>query len=55
MFLYQILAFTMRGKLQKGHTKIIKLKYQLQLEMIYLNYLTDHILYQIFEIILSTF
>ena len=39
----------------KAHTKIIKLKYQLQHGMMNLNYQTDHILYQIFKIILSIF
>ena len=52
MFLYQILACTAHGKIYKNHTKAINLKYQLQREMINLNYLTDHILYQIFKIIL---
>ena len=33
----------------------ISLKYQLQHEMIRLNYLMDHILYQIFKTILSIF
>ena len=39
----------------KNHTKIINLKYQLQRGMINLNYLTTHILHQIFMIILSIF
>ena len=51
MLLYQTLAFTIHGKIYKSYTKIINLKYQLQCEMINLNYLTDHILYQIFKII----
>ena len=42
-------------KIYKSHTKIIDLKYQFQHEMINLNYLADHILYQIFKIILSIF
>ena len=37
----------------KPDTIIINLKYQLQNGMINLNYLMDHILYQIFRIILS--
>ena len=39
----------------KNYTKAINLKYQLQRGMTNLNYLTDHILYQIFQIILSIF
>ena len=39
----------------KPDTIIINLKYQLQNGMINLNYLMDHILYQIFRIILSIF
>ena len=39
----------------KNYTKTINLKYQLQRGMTNLNYLTDHILYQIFQIILSIF
>ena len=53
MLLYQTLAFTIYGKIQKSHTKIISLKYQLQHGMKNLNYLMDHILYQIFKIILN--
>ena len=37
----------------KCRTKTIDLKYQLQRAIIHLNYLMDHILYQIFKIILS--
>ena len=55
MLLYQILAYTIHGKIQKSHTKIINLKYQLQLRMINLNYLMDYVLQQIFKIILSIF
>ena len=44
MLLYQILAYTIHGKIQKSHTKKIKLKYQLQRGMINLNYLMHHIL-----------
>ena len=32
MLPYQILAFTIHGKIQKRHTKTITLKYQLQME-----------------------
>ena len=42
------------GKLWKGYTKTINLKYQLQCGMINLNYPMVHIMYQIFKIILST-
>ena len=37
----------------KSHTKIINLKYQLQHGIKSLNYLINHILYQLFKIILS--
>ena len=53
MLLYQTIAFTMDGKIYKSHTKIINLKYQLQHEMNNLNYMMDHILYQIFKVILN--
>ena len=53
MLLYQTLAFTIHVKILKSHTKIIKLKYQLRHGMKSLNYLMDHILYQIFKIILN--
>ena len=53
MLLYQILAFTIRGKMKQSHKKIINLKYQLQHEMKNLNYLIVHILYKIFKTILS--
>ena len=49
MLLYQTLAFTIRGKIYKSHTKIINLKYQLRQGMKNLNYLMGHILYQIFK------
>ena len=39
----------------KAHTRTIKLKDLHQHGMINLNYLMDHILYQIFKIILSIF
>ena len=38
----------------KSHIKIINFKYQLHRGMKNLNYLMDHILYQIFKIILNT-
>ena len=41
------------SKTQKAHTIIINLKYQLQYEMINLNYPMGHILYQIFKNYLS--
>ena len=44
MLLYQILAYTIDRKIQKSHTKIINLKYQLQLGMINLNYSMDYVL-----------
>ena len=50
MLLYQTLPFTTHGKIQKNHKKIINLKYQPQNGMKNLNYLMDHILYQIFKI-----
>ena len=40
-------------KKTKNHTKIINLKNQLQHEMKNSNYMMDHILYQIFKIILN--
>ena len=55
MLLYQILAYTIHEKIEKSHIRTINLKYQLQHEMKNLNYLMDHILYQIFKIILSIF
>ena len=44
--------YTWKKKL-KSHTKIIDLKYQLRHGMKSLNYLMDHILYQIFKIALN--
>ena len=41
-------------KYKKSHIKIINLKCQLHHGMKNLNYLMDHILYQIFKIILKT-
>ena len=45
------LSITIHGKILKSHAKIINLKYQLQHGIKNLNYLMDHILYQIFTII----
>ena len=42
------------GKILKSHTEIIDLKYQVQHGMKSLNYLMDHILYQVFKITLNT-
>ena len=42
------------AKYKKSPTKIINLKYLGQLKMKNLNYLMDHILYQILKIILIT-
>ena len=42
------------GKILKSHTEIIDSKYQVQHEMKSLNYLMDHILYQVFKITLHT-
>ena len=53
MLFYQILASNIHDKILKSHTKLINLNYQFQHEMKNLNYLMDHILYQIFKIILS--
>ena len=53
--LYQILVFTIHGRIKKVHTTTVNLKYQLQHGMINLNYEMNHILYQIFKIILSIF
>ena len=41
MLLYQTLAFTIHGKIQKSHAKIINLKYQFRHGMKSLNYLMD--------------
>ena len=40
-------------KYKKNHTKVINSKYQLQHGMKNLNHLMDHILYEIFKIILN--
>ena len=49
MFLYQTLTFIIQGKIYKNHTKIINLKHQLHHGMMSLNYVIDHILYQLSE------
>ena len=54
-YVYQILAFTAHGKIQKSHTKTINLNYLGQRGMDILNCLMDHILYQISKIILNIF
>ena len=54
-FLYQILAFNIHGKILKSHIRTISLKYQLQHGMKNLNYLMDHIPYQMFKIILNVY
>ena len=46
MMLYQILVFTIHGKLQRAHTKTTDLEYQLQLGIINLKCLMDRILIQ---------
>ena len=48
-----ILTFTIDGQIEKNYTTTINLKYQPQLVIKNLIYLTDHILYQIFKIILN--
>ena len=53
MLLYQLLACTTHGKIQKSHKNTVNLKYQLRGEMKNLNYLMDRILNQTFKIILS--
>ena len=53
MLPYQILSFTIQGKIQNSHIKMINITCLLQHRMINLNYLINHILYQIFKIILS--
>ena len=42
MLLYQTLAFTINGKIEKSHTKTINSKSQLQPGMESLNYLMNH-------------
>ena len=45
MLLYQILAYKIHGKTEKGHTKTISLKHLRQGGTTNLNFLMDHILY----------
>ena len=52
ILLYQILVFTVHGKILKSNIRIIHLEYQLQHGMKNLNYLRDQILCEIFNIIL---
>ena len=52
MLLYRILEINMLGKIY-SHVKIIDTKYQRQRRMINLNYLMNHIPYQIFKVDLS--
>ena len=51
--LYQVLAFTIYGKVWKSHIRTINLKYQLRHGIKSLSYLMDHILYQIFKITIN--
>ena len=52
---YQILVFMLHGEIYKSHIRIINLKFQLRHGMKNFNYLMDHILYQIFKIILNIY
>ena len=53
MLHFQTFACITHRKILKNHTERINLKYQVQLGMKNLNYLMDHVLYLIFNIILS--
>ena len=53
MLLYQSLAYTIHGKYKKSHIKRMNLKSQLKNEKKPVNYLTDHLLFHIFKIILN--
>ena len=53
MLFHQTLVFTIHEKIRKIHTKVINLKYQLQHGMKNWSNLMDHILFQIFKIILN--
>ena len=55
MLLYQTLEFIIHGKTQKAYIITTSVKYQLKHGMINLNYHINHILCQIFKIILSIF
>ena len=48
--LYQILVFTKHGKNLKIHVRTINLEFQLEHGTKNLNYLMDHILYQVFKV-----
>ena len=50
ILLYQILAFIICKKMCKSRITIINLKFQLQRGKRNLNYLVDHILYQMYKI-----
>ena len=52
MLLYQIKASTVHIKIYRSLTKVMTFKYKHQHGMINLNFVMDHILYQIFKIIL---
>ena len=55
ILLYQVLVFVIHGKISKSRMWIINLKHKLQHGMNNLNYLMDHVLYQIFKIILNIY
>ena len=55
MLLYQFLPYAINGKMEKIHAKMINLKNLLRNGMMNLNYLMDHILYQIFKIFFNIF
>ena len=44
-----MLAFTIHGKIRKNHTKALNLQHQIRHGMKSLNYMKDHILYQILK------
>ena len=50
MLLYEFVSSTIHEKKVESHDKTRNLKYQLPRRMKNLNYLTDHILYQKFNI-----
>ena len=55
MLLYQFLPYAINGKMEKIHANMINLKNLLRNGMMNLNYLMDHILYQIFKIFFNIF
>ena len=55
ILLYQILVFFIHGKILKNHIRILNSKHDLQHGMKNLDYLMDHILYQMFKIILNIY